>query len=348
MPGYRDQVTEQVDQLIAEGAISSAMRDRYIELLAADDTTAQAFANRMLRGADYTHKTQALAAQRREQEAKLQQEREQLAAERAALQTWEQEVKTEITRLRGLEQQTPELMARVAAYETALKNYNLMDEVQVPTLSNGQVGAGYQPPAKTGDNMFNTGNGSGSGNVAGQQAGAGLTREEVSTFAQELLTLTGQAFAIAGEHHRLFGQPLTDDLVSEALQAGQTNLRSYWEQKYNVAGRRQQMESQEREKEIERIRAEERAKVMQELSMDPSRLMTGSGFGVQVPKSPLMSTYEASAALQDGAENRVAPEMRPDVALQASRVQKAAEYWNKHFDPQGNPLQTGGVVNLPA
>jgi len=125
----------------------------------------------------------------------------------------------------------------------------------------------------------------------------------------------------------LFGQPLTDDLVSEALQAGQTNLRSYWEQKYNYAGRRQQMESQEKEKEIERIRAEERAKVMQELSMDPSRLMTGSGFGVQVPKSPLMSTYEASAALQDGAENRVAPEMRPDVALQASRVQKAAEYW---------------------
>jgi len=186
MPGYRDQVTEQVDQLIAEGAISSAMRDRYIELLAADDATAQAFANRMLRGADYTHKTQALAAQRREQEAKLQQQREQLAAERAALQTWEQEVKTEITRLRGLEQQTPELMARVAAYETALKNYNLMDEVQVPTLSNGNAGAGYQSPAKTGDNMFNTG--SGTGNVAGQQTGAGLTREEVSTFAQELLT----------------------------------------------------------------------------------------------------------------------------------------------------------------
>lgn len=321
MPTYRQQIEQTVDEMVKAGRIQEAMRGQYVDLLAKDEGVAQDFAGRFMRHDDYTRKTMEIARQRQEQEAQFQQRRQEL-------EQWERDARAEMATLKAQADQTPELRAKVAAYEQALRDFNMMEHVQVPPAPGGQPAvpqpANPYAPAQ-----------------AQQTPGNYLTREEVSQFAQQLLNLQSTTLRIAGQHQRLFGQPLEDDIITEAVAAGQ-DPQTYWEAKFNVAGKRAELQAKERDAEIARIREEERAKLVAEYATDPSRL-NGGQFAMdanQIPTNRAFETFSSRGLATDNAPP--APELaHPQIAKQ-QRVDRAAAAWDKLFDAGGNPRVGGG------
>jgi len=327
---YRSQISENVDALVKDGAIPADMRDRYIEMMAADEKVAERFAGMLMRGSDYTRKTQALAEQRRQQEAEIAAERQRVLAEQQALKQWEMETKAEVERLRQYADQYPHIQAQIARYEQKLSDYNLLedgDKIPVPTPQpKGEPAMPTQPVTQTNSNN--------------------LTREDAASAIRDLMIMQGDLMAVAGEHQRLFGQPLSDNIMQEALNAGEQNIRSYWEKKFNVGGKRAEVEAAARAAEIEKIKAETRAAVMAELATDPSRVMGGPSYQQSAP-SPLFDQYasRAVAAAVDGTVKPLrdlAPELRPNQIATEDRVNRAMSSFLKDYNPDGSPRLAGG------
>ena len=322
---YAEQIAETVDGWVKAGRIQEGMRGQYIEMLTQGGLD-QEVAGMFMRHSDYTRKTQEVAEERRRLEAERADAQQQFATRRAALEEWERDVKGEIERLKKLESQYPEMTARIAAYEQALEDYGLIEQVKVALPQRDP----NMPPTTN-------------PTATQQQAAANyLTRDEVGQFAQQLLSMQGSAFAIAGEHQRLFGQPLTDDIISEAIAANQ-DVRTFWESKYNVPGKRAEVAAREREAEIAKIREEERAKIMAEFTTDPSRLTGSSPLTNAGPMRPTVEVFDkfsSRALLADDAPK--APELIPSQIAQSQRVNKAAAAWDKLFDADGNPRTNAG------
>lgn len=330
MADYRGQISENVDALIKEGAIPEGMRDQYITLMAADEKVAERFAGMLMRGSDYTRKTQALAEERRTIQTQTAAERAQIAAEQAALRQWESEAKAELSRYKEIADQYPQNQAVLAAYKQKLADYNLLDDTTVPEP---QPIASAQPkgePAVTNQNQLPIDY---------------LKREDAAGAIRDLMVMQGDLQAIAGEHYALFGKPLTENLMQEAMNAGVQNVRQFWESKHNIAGKRAEMEAQTRASEIEKVRAETRAAVLAELAVDPSRVMGQPNYANQA--SQLFDTYasRALASTPDGSVKPlrdVAPELRPDMAASQDRVNRAMEGFMKDFNADGSPRHAGG------
>lgn len=173
-----------------------------------------------------------------------------------------------------------------------------------------------------------------------------LQRDEAANAIRDLMNLQGQIVAIAGEHQALFGKPLTDNIFQEAFNAGVQDVRQYWESKYNVSGKRAEVEAASRAAEIERIKAETRAAVMAELTADPNRVLGGQPFQPSQP-SPIFDRYAASRAVVPTAEGtkglrELAPELRPDGQAHEFRVNRALENFMKDFNADGSPRLAGG------
>lgn len=330
MPDYRSQIAENVDALVKEGAIPADMRERYIEMMAADEKVAERFAGMLMRAGDYTRKTQSLAEQRRQAEAELAAERARVAQEQAALKQWEQEARQEIENLRLAATQNPALQAQIARYEQKLADYNLLEEGdRLPIPNEVPKPKGEAMPVQQQEQNLNY-----------------LQRDEAASAIRDLMSLQGQIVAIAGEHQALFGKPLTDNIFQEALNAGVQDIRQYWESKYNVSGKRAEVEAASRAAEIERIKAETRAAVMAELTADPNRVLGGQPFQPSQP-SPIFDRYAASRAVVPTAEGtkglrEIAPELRPDGQAHEFRVNRAMERFMKDFNADGSPRLAGG------
>lgn len=329
MPTYRQQIETTVDEMVKAGRIQEGMRSQYVDLLAKDEAVAQEFAGRFMRHDDYTRKTQEVARQRQEAQAAIEADRARVAQERQALQQWETEARAEMQRLKAQADQYPELQSKVAAYEQALRDFNMMEHVQVPQGTGGQPAVPptnpYAPPLAQ----------------PAQPQSNYLTREDVGLFAQQMLELNAKTLRIAGQHQRLFGQPLEDDIITEAMTAGQ-DPQAYWETKYNVAGKRAEIATREREAEIARIREEERAKIVAEYATDPSRL-NGGQFALdanQVPTSKAFETFSSRGLATTDAPP--APELAHPQLAKQQRVDRAAAAWDKLFDASGNPRVGGG------
>lgn len=329
MPTYREQIEATVNEMVKAGRIQEGMRAQYVDLLAKDEAVAQEFAGRFMRHDDYTRKTQEVARQRQEQEARIRAEEARVAQERQALQQWEAEAKAEMARLRGLADQYPELHAKVAAYEQALADFNMTEHVKIPTVGGGQPAVTtpnpYAPPTAT---------------QPAQTQGNYLTREDVGAFAQQMLELNAKTLQIAGQHQRLFGQPLEDNIIMEAMSAGQ-DPQAYWESKYNVPGKRAEIQAREREAEIARIREEERAKIVAEYATDPSRLMGGQ-FAMDTNQVPTSKAFDTISSRGLAPESAPAPELAHPQLAKQQRVERAAATWDRLFDAGGNPRQAGG------
>lgn len=328
---YTSQVSSYVDELVKDGAIPADMRSKYIEMMTADPKVAERFAGSLMRGSDYTKKTQALAEQRRQQEAEIAAERQRVLAEQQALKQWEAETKAEVERLRQYADQYPHIQAQIARYEQKLSDYNLLedgDKVAIPApIPKGESAM----PAQTQVTQPNNNN---------------LTREDAASAIRDLMIMQGDLIAVAGEHQRLFGQPLSDNIMQEALNAGEQNIRAYWEKKFNVGGKRAEVEAATRAAEIEKIRAETRAAVMAELATDPSRVMGGPAYQQSAP-SPIFDQYasRAVAAAVDGTVKplrELAPELRPNQIATEDRVNRAMSSFLKDYNPDGSPRLAGG------
>ena len=331
MPTYRQQIEATVDGLIREGRIGQGMRDQYIQMLAADDKTAEYFASTLSKGEDYTRKTQELAAQRRQQEQELADMRSGIERERQNLQQWQTQAMGELQRLQGLEGSQAVLAAKVAAYEQALRDYQLLDQVQVPTVPTSAAPmAPAQPwgqppasrPAQPAQSQF-------------------IGRDEAASVLREMMQMQEKGLLLAQRHQQLFGQPLMDPIVSESLAAGQ-DVEAYWRAKFNVGAREAEVAAKTREAEIAAIKQQAREEVMRELANDPSRVVAGGAFG-PMEKGLILQQYsldraelEKQAALgTDG--KRPAPERMSDLALSRARITEATQFFNQHFNPDGTP-----------
>jgi hypothetical protein len=332
MPTPKEQVSATVDALIAKGRIQTGMRDQYITMLAGDDGLAQEFGGMLLMGNDYTKKTMDLADQRRQAQAEQQAHEARLTQERAALQDWQRTAQAEVERLRGLEAQYPELASKIAAYETTLKNYNLLDQAQIPPVASRSA-APFQAPAQT--------------QPVQAPSDQYLTREAAAEFAQDLLRTQALGFQINNRHQQLFGEPLMEDVVGTALKAGQ-DPEAYWKTKYGVDQRLSVIDNEKRAKERAQIEAEVRAELMTKYSMDPSQIVGAPQMG-SGQQSALAEAYMSSKAFaynplaEDG--SRLAPEKVPDIVAHKNRVNEADIYFRQNFAPDGTPLLKGGAAS---
>lgn len=327
-----ESIERAVDDMIAKGRISRDLRDEYIQHFETN------LSSDLLRGADYTNKTKQLSQERQAAEQRLQQEYQRLNAERAKLEQWQGQVQGELSKLDAL----PEMAAKLAAYEQTLRDYQILDQVQVPTLpkTNFQQQNYQQSPVE----RVIQGQGQQDKFMTLQTAGAAL---------RDFALLQSKVNRIQLEHQRLFGEPMMDDLVSHYLDTGE-DPEQHWRVKYNVDARKQQIFETNRLAELAKIKEEMRAELMKEMALDPSRVV-GSPLGrPQGGLTPMLEQYSQSRALQHsqphandkaaapGATEFVPPEKRPELMMSRERVAAATKMFNEHFDVAGNPTTEQG------
>lgn len=320
-----------VDDMIQKGRISRDLRDEYIQHF---ETNLQ---SDILRGADYTNKTKELANERRAYEQNLQQERQKLQADRARLEQWQNQVQGELSKLDAL----PEMAAKLAAYEQALKDYQILDQVQVPQIP--------KPTLPTREQMYhNPGL-----QQQQQQQGRFMTMETAGAALRDFALLQSKVSRIQSQHMKLFGEALEDDLVGHYLDTGE-DPEQHWRIKYAVDARKQHIFETNRLAEIAKIKEETRAELMKELALDPTRV-TGSPLGKpQGGLTPLLEQYTQSRALSHsqnnlggtpappGAGDFVPPEKKPELAASRERIAAASRMFAEHFDVSGNPTTDQG------
>lgn len=331
-----DAIVKAVDDMIRNGAIASTAR------AAAIDHFEKELQSQLLMGSDYTRKTQELARQRQEAQNAIAAEQAKVQAERARLQQWEQQAKEELEEYGRVAKQMPMMASKLAAYEQIIKDYNIPpDQVVVPTIPDPTPKPTTTMTQPTNPAMANK---------------DWVSRDEALGYLRDLTQLNGAAFRIQAEHMKLYGEPLSEDLVTHQLSTGQS-MEDYWRVKYNVDAKRQEIAARNMEAERAKIREEERASLMQQYAGDPTRFVGGQAPGQYMPVgglTPQLEQFSSSRALAHsqnhandnlaapGADAFVPPEKRPDIAMQRERITNAVNAFYKNFDITGTPISQQG------
>lgn len=315
-----------VDDLISSGRVSRDLRNEYIAQLETglrDD---------LLRGSDYTNKTKQLAEEKRQLQQQMESEYSKLQGEKRRLEQWQTQVQGELSKL----DQLPEMTATLAAYEQALKDYGVLDRVVVPSMTAKSTPShtpNAQPHQHTTANAF-------------------LTKQDAGAALRDFAGLYGRADVIRARHLKLFGDFLEDDLVGHYLETGE-DMEKYWRVKYGVESKEQEIARKKEEEWVAKIREEERARVLQEIALNPSKVVSGPHSFSDRGVSPVLEKFGHARALQHaqnhandkaatGLDNPLIPERKPELAAQMERVSKASEFYAKHFDVSGNPISQEG------
>jgi hypothetical protein len=321
-------IEKAVEDLITQGRIPRDLKNEYVSHFEKN------LENELLRGADYTNKTKQLAEEKRQLQSQLQSEYQKLQSERQRLEQWQGQVQGELSKLDAL----PQMAAKLAAYEQALKDYQIYDQVHVPTLPGTTPTPSYQPPVQPRTEPTD---------------GQFMTLKTAGAALRDFALLQSKVSRIQAQHQKLFGEPLEDDLVGHYLDTGE-DPEQHWRVKYAVDQRKQHIFETNRLAEVAKIKEEARAEIMKELALDPSRIH-GSPLGKpQGALSPVMERYASSRALTHsqphandtapapGAIEFVPPEKRPELAMSRERVNAATKMFNEHFDVNGNPTTERG------
>lgn len=334
----REQISLQVDDLISKGRIAADQRQTYIDMLAKDDNLAQELASRLMMNRDYTQKTMALAEERRKAEAERDAAKQALEAERDRLKQWEAQVMSEVNTLRQDSRQAADLKAQIAAYDQLLRDYNLHDMAPKFTPSEPQM---TQPqPTQP---VF-------AAPQAQEASPKFLTEEQANNYLRDVVVLQGRLNTIYARHQQIFGQPLTEDIVTAAMSSGQ-DPEAYWKVRYGVEAREATVAAERAAAERAALEAEIRSKLMEELAADPTRIVTPSG--IHQPKmGAVLEAYTASRAaalnpLADPAAQAQAPERTSDLQLTRDRIGAAVAEFSKAFNPDGSPITQGARTQVP-
>lgn len=319
-------IEDAVDDLIRKGRVAESLRDEYIRHFESN------LQNDLLRGADYTRKTQQLAEERRQNEARIRQEQAQLQEERNRLQQWQGQAQQDLEDYSRIARQMPELTAKVAAYEQMLKDYSVpYDQLVTPAVPTPEPRKAVPPMQTTPEPQKDS-----------------LSRDEAAAYIRDLTVLNGKAMRINAQHMKLYGEPLEEDLVTQFLTTGQ-DMEEYWRVKYSVDAKKAELQTRAREAEVAKIREEERAKILSEITSDPSRVVGSQPFQRTGGLSPVMEKYASSRALEHAQnaipgqkDDFIPPEKVPQLAAQQRRVQAASEMYLKNFDASGIPISDEG------
>lgn len=123
-----------------------------------------------------------------------------------------------------------------------------------------------------------------------------MDRQEAQEALMNALKVQNKLMSLAAKHQGLFNKPLDDEaIVDRAIASGRT-IEQEWEESYKVADRRAEIAGLQQEAHDQKIREEERAKLLSELKLPETR--TG------VPTSPvlhdLMKPVESRTETQSG------------------------------------------------
>lgn len=322
-------VEKVVDDLIRSGRVSQDHRAFYVQQIESG------LGDHLLRGADYTRKTQELAQARREFEQQVAAEKQRLSERQQKLENWYNGVEGD---LRDYDR----LKTTSAAYEQKLKDYNIYDEVEQPRPHNPSPTPRQPVDPRQTEN----------------RPGGFLTVEQGNRFASDMLLLQSKLNRIQNEHFRVFGAPLPadEDLVAHFMKTGE-DPEAYWNTKYNVAGKRAEIEAQNRIAYEDKIRAEERAKVMAEITSDPNRVAGAPVLGRVGGVSPLLEAYSHSKATQHSQNRanedvatgmvpkdgeRLNPERINEIPAAMDRINNAASKFQRMFSDDGTPVSEEG------
>ena len=326
-----------VDDLITKGRVSRDMRNEYIQHFESN------LQNEILRGSDYTNKTKALAEEKRQAQAWLDQERAKFQNERRQLEQWQNQVKGQLEDADRVARELPGMAAKLAAYEQTLSDFQILDKVHVPTT---------QPSIPSITDRRDPTPQRGSFPAFNPADAPFLTKEAGAGALKDLTVLMGKMNKIQAQHMRLFGEILEDDLVAHYMETGEDPER-HWAVKYNVEGKKAEIANKNREAEIAAIREQIRSELMQTMALDPSRVTGLPGQAHKGGLTPLMEQYAQSRALAHGhdtssqaappkADDFVPPEKKSDIAMSRDRVSRAADMFAKNFDLTGRPTSDEG------
>jgi len=311
------------------------MRDQYVNLLAANPELDQEFSSLFLRGSDYTRKTQQLAEERRDAEAKLRDEWGKFQSEKAKLEQWQGQVQGDLNEYNKVIKEMPAVKARMAAAEQALRDYQIYDQVSLPSVDVSHDSPTPKPPMQRDQTPTNP---------------HFVTLEDANNAMSKLMALNGKIMKIQAQHQRLFGEPLDDDLIDHFARTGE-DPEAHWRVKYGVEAKQAELRTRNEEAERARIREEERAKIMAEISSDPGRVVGSPLQRGGMP--PVMERYAASRATAHSqnhandnpapkADDFIPPEKRPDIQASRERVAAAQNFFYKHWDDTGNAVNDAG------
>jgi hypothetical protein len=332
MPTPRQQIEARVDEAIAKGALPPAERQATIEFLSKDDSRAQFFAQELAGGSYFGTRAKQEAEARRKSQEDIERQRAAVQAEKQALEAWSRDARAEVDKARAIEDEHKRLIAENAALRQVAKDYNIEEELTV------------QPQRRTDIPMDQRIQPTVDGKLRDVQTGRFVSEERATQAFQELIGMTSKAMSVQAEHQQLFGAPLTDSIIEEAIAAGNPDIKGYWEAKYNVPAKRAQLAEEQRTREIARIREEERNKVLAEMAIDPSKFV-GASPGYTPQSSPLANAYMQSRASEmnpvNGVEGTqvIPPEKRSDVQTMRERIAAGVQSYNKYFNIDGTPRQ---------
>lgn len=320
-------VEKVVDDLIRSGRVSQEHRDFYIGQIEGG------LGDHLLRGADYTQKTQELAEKRRQFDQQVAAERQKLVDRQQKLENWYNGVEGDL-------REYDSLKSKAAAYEQKLRDYNIYDEVETPRPTSPTPRQPVDPRQQN-----------------NQPAGF-LTVEQGNRFASDILLLQSKLNRIQNEHFRVYGQPLPadEDLVAHFMKTGE-DPEAYWRTKYNIDGKRAELAAQAQTAYEDKIRAEERAKVMAEVTSDPNRVAGAPVLGRTGGVSPLLEAYSHSKAAQHSQNRanedvatgmvpkdgeRLNPERINEIPAAMDRIRNAAAKYQGMFSDDGTPISEEG------
>lgn len=110
-----------------------------------------------------------------------------------------------------------------------------------------------------------------------------LKKQEAQEAMMNALKVQNRLMFIGAQHQKLFGTPLEDaELIDRAVTAGRT-LDEEWEDRYKVADKKAELAKAEQEAHDQKIREEERSRVLSELKLPEQR----SG----APTSPVLNEF---------------------------------------------------------
>ena len=227
-------------------------------------------------------------------------------------------------------------------------SYGLKDSVKVPTFSRPPA-----TPAQPPHNPTQTRPPNGAPPAPGSDGY--LTREEGLGYLREVMQMNSKALQLMGRHQQLFGAPLVDDIVGEALAqgVGPERLEEYWATKYNTPAREAELAAQRANQEREALKAELRSEILAEVTSDPTRHIAPGMFTTDARPSPIAQYMRPGLQAPGGASAAVdpskpaLPENISPVKSMSNTISEAALMFRQNYTPDGIPRTGGGPAQAP-
>lgn len=247
-----------LDEVAADGSLSPEERTAALKALGKDPKIAKRIEEGQLRQSDYSRKQEELRRKETETTQLIQ-----------ANSNWKREAEGKLAKAQAdLESERTTRAQYEAKIRTIASEYGLDEKELLPAPAATPAPATTTTERKEASPDY-------------------VTREVFERAADVNLRLPAAIADLAAEHQELFGKPLkgASELVSKAISTGKT-LRSVWEEANDVQNRRDTLAREAQEAHDEKVRSEERAKILSETHLPVSR--------PDAPRSPIFSNAKTS------------------------------------------------------